>query len=247
MAMSESALESRILPVLLSGLALVAACNGGGSAGAAPDAAGTAADGSEPNPATGATDPAVMMIEAQIAALQVDKSSASWRTTLPRPAVAMFTAGRSYLWVLSTSKGELRLKLEPQVAPMHVTSTIYLTLLGFYDTLTFHRIVKGWVAQGGDPTGSGSGTPGYQYALETSPTFKHDARGVLSMANAGPNTDGSQFFITFGAAPALDGKFSAFGRLIGGLDTLAAIEQTGTVGEGTPGLVTIDRARIVVE
>jgi cyclophilin family peptidyl-prolyl cis-trans isomerase len=187
------------------------------------------------------------MIRAQIAAANVNKSSLSWRTSLPKPQVVTFTAGKSYFWTLSTSKGVLRLKLDPATAPMHVTSTIYLTLLGFYDTLTFHRIVKGWVAQGGDPSGNGTGGPGYRYALETSPTVKHDARGVLSMANAGPDTEGSQFFITFGAAPSLDGKFSAFGRLVDGAATLDAIEAVGTDGEGKPGLVTIDSATVSVE
>jgi cyclophilin family peptidyl-prolyl cis-trans isomerase len=84
-----------------------------------------------------------------------------------------FTAGRRYFWTLSTSKGAMRLQPDPAAAPMHVTSTIYLTLLGFYDGLTFHRIVKGWVAQGGDPLGTGTGDPGYGYAVETSPTAKH--------------------------------------------------------------------------
>jgi peptidyl-prolyl cis-trans isomerase B (cyclophilin B) len=189
----------------------------------------------------------MMMINAQVEAANVDRTRAGWRTALPRPAVVTFTAGKSYLWVLSTSKGELRIRLRPEVAPMHVTSTIYLTLLGFYDTLTFHRILKGFMAQGGDPLGNGTGSPGYSYAVEASDAARHDARGVLSMANAGANTEGSQFFITFAAQRSLDGKYSVFGKLVSGDEALTAIEAVGTVAEGRPGLVTIDRATISVE
>jgi peptidyl-prolyl cis-trans isomerase B (cyclophilin B) len=222
---------------------LAGACNGSSSPAVAPDAAGV--DSSPAAPA--GPDTALDAIRAQIDAAHVDRTQSTWRTALPKPTPVAFTAGRRYFWTLSTSKGTLRLQLDPLAAPMHVTSTIYLTLLGFYDSLTFHRIVKGWVAQGGDPTGTGSGGPGYSYGVETSPNAKHDARGVLSMAHAGPNSEGSQFFITFGAAPNLDGTFSAFGRVVDGLDTLAAIEQVGTTGEGKPGLVTIDQATVTVE
>jgi peptidylprolyl isomerase len=141
----------------------------------------------------------------------------------------------------------MRLQLLPEVAPMHATSTIYLTLLGFYDTLTFHRIIKGFMAQGGDPLGNGSGSPGYTFAVEVSAAAKHDVRGVLSMANAGANTEGSQFFITFGPQPSLDGKYSVFGKLVSGLEALSAIEAAGTAGEGKPALVTITAATVSVE
>jgi peptidyl-prolyl cis-trans isomerase B (cyclophilin B) len=223
-----------------------AACNGqakNGASGGPPDAAGAAPAPLPP----GGTDPAVSMIQAQIDAAKIDKSSADWRTSLPPPTQATFTAGRTYWWTLATSKGELRLKLLPDVAPMHVTSTIYLTLLGFYDSLTFHRIIKGFMAQGGDPLGNGRGSPGYSFAVEVSNAAKHDARGVLSMANAGAGTEGSQFFITFAAQPNLDGKYSVFGNLVSGMDALAAIEAVGTVGEGKPGPVTITSATISVE
>jgi peptidyl-prolyl cis-trans isomerase B (cyclophilin B) len=221
---------------------LAGACNGSSSPAVVPDAATDSAPAAPAGP-----DTALDAIRAQIDAAHVDKSQATWRTSLAKPTPVAFTSGRRYFWTLSTSKGVLRLQLDPAAAPMHVTSTMYLTLLGFYDGLTFHRIVKGWVAQGGDPTGTGTGGPGYSYGVETSPAARHNARGVLSMAHAGPNTEGSQFFITFGPAPNLDGTFSAFGRLVEGLDTLAAIEQVGTTGEGMPGLVTIDKATVSVE
>jgi peptidyl-prolyl cis-trans isomerase B (cyclophilin B) len=228
---------------------IAAACNGGtnnGGTGARTDAAAMA-PAPAPTPGGTGTDPAIAMIQGQIDAAHVDKSSAEWRTSLTRPAVATFTPGRSYLWTLVTSKGELRLKLLPEAAPMHVTSTIYLTLLGFYDSLIFHRIIKGFMAQGGDPLGNGRGSPGYAFAVEVSAAARHDARGVLSMANAGPGTEGSQFFITFAPQPNLDGKYSVFGNLVAGMDTLTAIEAAGTAGEGKPGPVTITSATISVE
>jgi peptidyl-prolyl cis-trans isomerase B (cyclophilin B) len=232
--------------ILAAALLAVAGCNGSSAGPGAPaaDAAGPAVSG--PAPGTG-SDPAIVMIQAQVDAANVDRTQAGWRTKLPRPTAATFTAGKHYLWTLATSKGEMRLELLPDVAPMHVTSTIYLTLLGFYDSLTFHRIIKGFMAQGGDPLGTGSGTPGYAFGIEVSPAARHDARGVLSMANAGANTEGSQFFITFAPQPSLDGKYSVFGRLVAGMDALTAIEAVGTAGEGKPGPVTITSATVSVE
>ena len=194
-----------------------------------------------------AVDPAILAIQAQVDALAINTAVKNWRTKVPKPTLATFTPGRKYLWLLHTDKGDLTLLLRTDVAPMHATSTIFLTLAGFYDTLKFHRIIKGFMAQGGDPLGTGSGGPAYKYALETSATAKHDARGVLSMANAGTDTDGSQFFITFAPQPSLDGKYSVFGRLVDGDAALAAIEAGGTVGEGTPVKVTILTATIAVE
>jgi peptidyl-prolyl cis-trans isomerase B (cyclophilin B) len=192
-------------------------------------------------------DPAILAIDGQIAAASVDRTMAGWRTHLPLPTAVTFTPGRSYLWTLATDKGELRVKLRPEAAPMHVTSTIYLTRLGFYDSLTFHRIIRGFMAQGGDPVGDGSGGPGYHYGVEATACARHDGRGVVSMANAGPNTEGSQFFITFAAQPALDGSYSVFGNVVAGTDTLSAIEAGGTAAEGRPTIVTITSASISVE
>lgn len=192
-------------------------------------------------------DPAIVAIQAQIDELKLNKADPMWRTKVPVPTQATFTAGKTYLWVLDTDKGQLKLALRPDVAPMHVTSTIYLTLLGYYDTLNFHRIIKNFMAQGGDPLGNGKGGPGYKYKLEVSTAAKHDARGVLSMANAGLNTEGSQFFITFSPQPKLDGGYSVFGKLVQGDETLTAMEAGGTVGEGTPVKVIISAATVVVE
>jgi cyclophilin family peptidyl-prolyl cis-trans isomerase len=143
--------------------------------------------------------------------------------------------------------GSLKVKLDPKVAPMHVTSTIYLTELGFYDGTKFHRVITGFMAQGGDPLGRGSGGPGYQYAGEFDPKLKHDKPGLLSMANAGPNTDGSQFFLTFVATPWLDGKHTLFGEVVEGMGTLKELERRGSPAGATREELLLRKARITVE
>jgi cyclophilin family peptidyl-prolyl cis-trans isomerase len=136
----------------------------------------------------------------------------------------------------------------PDVAPMHVSSTIYLTEVGFYDGTSFHRVIPGFMAQGGDPLGNGTGGPGYKYAGEFSPKVKHDKPGLLSMANAGPGTDGSQFFLTFVPTSHLDGKHTIFGEVVEGLDNLKKMERFGSSPSGkTSKPIVLDAAKIVVE
>ncbi|OHB66758.1 MAG: hypothetical protein A2Y77_14315 [Planctomycetes bacterium RBG_13_62_9] len=147
-----------------------------------------------------------------------------WKLKLTKPELMKFDASKDYFWILETNKGTIRIKLMPDVAPMHVTSTIILTNKGFYDGTTFHRVLADFVAQGGDPLGTGEGGPGYQYAGEISPNVKHDRPFLLSMANAGPNTDGSQFFITFKPTPWLDGRHTIFGEVVEGQDTVKKLE-----------------------
>jgi cyclophilin family peptidyl-prolyl cis-trans isomerase len=195
----------------------------------------------------GAKPDAVAQVDAFIAKQNIDKTDARWRTALPKPPVADFSAGKTYTWVLDTSQGTIKLELLPKAAPMHVTSTIYLTRLGFYDGLTFHRVIPGFMAQGGCPLGTGTGGPGYTYAGEFDETAKHDRSGILSMANAGPNTDGSQFFITFGPTPHLDGRHSVFGRIVERSDALDAIAKLGSSGGRTKEKVEIKKASIEVK
>ncbi|HNS22129.1 MAG TPA: peptidylprolyl isomerase [Sedimentisphaerales bacterium] len=147
---------------------------------------------------------------------------------LTKPQQRQFDATREYFWVLETNKGNIKIRLMPDVAPMHVTSTMFLTEQGFYNGTTFHRVIPDFMAQGGCPLGTGTGGPGYQYAGEFSPKVKHDRPFLLSMANAGPNTDGSQFFITFAATPWLDGKHTIFGEVVEGQDTVKKLEAVGS-------------------
>ncbi len=192
------------------------------------------------------TDPALKELLAFAESKNIDKSSAKWRTSLPQPPLVQFDAATTYYWNLETSEGAVKVKLLTDEAPMHVSSTIYLTQLGSYDELTFHRIIAGFMAQGGCPIGRGTAGPGYKYAGEFK-SESHDAPGVLSMANAGPGTDGSQFFLTFVPTQYLDGKHTIFGRVVDGLDVLGALEENGSPSGSTTKKTTIVSATISVE
>tara|TARA_B100000609_G_scaffold199243_1_gene201445 strand:+ start:1918 stop:2550 length:633 start_codon:yes stop_codon:yes gene_type:complete len=182
-----------------------------------------------------------------IADKSIKTTGESWRTNVPKPPKIRFEEGKKYFWVLQTSEGTIKIQLMPDVAPMHVSSTVYLTLLGFYDSLIFHRVIPGFMAQGGDPLGNGSGGPAYTYGGEFSPDVRHDRKGLLSMANAGPGTDGSQFFITFTETPWLDNAHTIFGEVKDGFDTLSSIESLGSSEGATSKTITIEKATITVE
>ena len=192
-------------------------------------------------------DTAVGTIDEFIAAQGVDTSGSGWRTSLKKPPVAEFDGDSSYFWDLETNVGKITVKLLPETAPMHVSSTIYLTRLGFYDGLSFHRVITQFMAQGGCPLGTGTGGPGYQYDGEYDPSVKHDKPGLLSMANAGPGTDGSQFFLTFVPTPWLDGKHSIFGEVVDGMDVVQALEAGGSESGQTTQPLQITTATIRVE
>jgi peptidyl-prolyl cis-trans isomerase B (cyclophilin B) len=196
----------------------------------------------------GDSDPAIAAIDAQIAKAKVDKMQRDWKSHVPKPEKVTFDPKHTYFWVLDTTKGQMEIKLFPKVAPMHVTSTIYLTKLGFYDGVVFHRVIQGFMAQGGDPTGTGSGGPGYKYDGEFAPDGpKHDKAGILSMAHAGPGTDGSQFFITFGPTPHLNNVHTVFGEVVKGMDTLKKLEASGSQSGRTSEKLEIVKATIRVE
>ena len=169
-----------------------------------------------------------MTIEDLLAQASVDQSNPRWRLSVPAPEVATFEADKQYRITMETSEGTVVIRMMPEVAPMHVTSFLYLAKLGYFDGLAFHRVIPGFMAQGGCPLGSGTGGPGYQFGGEFDPSVRHDRPGLLSMANAGPGTDGSQFFLTFVATPWLDGKHTIFGEVVEGQETLARLESLGT-------------------
>ena len=174
----------------------------------------------------------------------VDKSDPNWKQQLSIPGMMEFNAGEKYYWDMETNMGNMSFLLFHEQTPMHASSTIYLTELGFYDGVLFHRVIPGFMAQGGDPTGTGRGGPGYRYEGEFPEGLSHDRPGLLSMANAGPGTDGSQFFITFVPLQYLDGKHTIFGELVDGMDTLKALAERGSnSGQPTEELV-INRATI---
>ena len=192
-------------------------------------------------------DQAIKDAEQFIQQQKIDKTQEDWKTTLPQPTEFTFNQDKTYLWNLTTSKGEIVIELMPDIAPMHVSSTLYLTTLGFYDNTIFHRIIPGFMAQGGDPLGNGRGNPGYKYAGEFSDDLKHTQGGLLSMANSGSNTDGSQFFLTFTATPWLDGKHTIFGEVVKGMEVLESIEKLGSRSGRTSEEVSIIKATISIQ
>jgi cyclophilin family peptidyl-prolyl cis-trans isomerase len=130
--------------------------------------------------------------------------------------------------LFDTSMGSFRIELEEARAPITTGNFIELAEKGFYDDLVFHRVIANFMIQGGCPTGTGTGGPGYKIKDEFHPELRHEGPGILSMANAGPNTGGSQFFITLAATPWLDGKHAIFGRVVEGMDVVSAIGVTPT-------------------
>lgn len=134
-------------------------------------------------------------------------------------------AKKSYKATMSTTQGEIVIQLYPEHAPKTVNNFVFLARQGFYDGITFHRVISDFMVQGGDPTGTGRGGPGYKFEDEVRGNpLKHET-GVLSMANAGPNTNGSQFFITHSPQPHLDGRHTVFGKVVEGQDVVDSIRQ----------------------
>lgn len=192
-------------------------------------------------------DPAIKKTDNFITKQSIDKTDSAWKTKLSQPPLLTFTQGKDYFWELKTNQGHITIQLFADSAPMHVSSTIYLTKLGFYDDLIFHRVIPGFMAQGGDPIGNGRGNPGYRYDGEFDGETGHNETGTLSMANSGPGTDGSQFFITFMPTPFLDGKHTVFGKVVTDLEeSLSKIEALGSRRGKTKEAVTIIKASIRV-
>lgn len=130
---------------------------------------------------------------------------------------------KGYVATIETEKGDITIELYAEEAPLAVNSFVFLAQDGWYDNVTFHRVVPGFVAQAGDPSGTGMGGPGYVFDNEVSPDLKFDQPGLLGMANSGPGTNGSQFFITHTSVPHLDGSYTIFGRVISGMDVVESL------------------------
>jgi len=153
-----------------------------------------------------------------------------WKTP---PAMAI-DPGKSYSAIIETDLGTMAIRLFADQVPATVNNFVFLARQGFYDGTIFHRVIKDFMVQGGDPTGTGRGGPGYRFADEIRAELRHDKAGVVSMANAGPNTNGSQFFITHVPTPWLDGKHTVFGALESGMDVLMAIPPRDPSAAGAP-------------
>src|SRR5437867_6364144 len=146
-----------------------------------------------------------------------------------------------------TSMGNFTVELFDQQTPNTVANFIKLTEKNFYDGVIFHRVIDRFMIQGGDPTGTGRGGPGYTFADEILPLLKHNSEGTLSMANAGPNTNGSQFFITLAPTPHLDGHHTEFGKVSEGMDVVRNIGKTKTSKPGDRPVVDVVMNKVTIE
>lgn len=152
------------------------------------------------------------------------------------PPAMVIDPAKRYTATVSTDLGDFVIELFADKAPVTVNNFVFLAHEGFFDGVTFHRVIKGFMAQGGDPTGTGTGGPGYSFADEFHPDLLHSGPGIVSMANAGPGTNGSQFFITYAATPHLDFHHAVFGRVIAGMDVVEAIPERDPSWDREPGL-----------
>jgi cyclophilin family peptidyl-prolyl cis-trans isomerase len=141
----------------------------------------------------------------------------------PEPPAMAIDPARRYTATIETGKGEVTLELFAANAPKTVNSFVFLARQGYYDGVTFHRVLPGFMAQSGDPTGTGSGGPGYRFEDEIDPAREFDRAGLLAMANAGPNTNGSQFFITYAPTPWLNGNHTIFGQVVAGMEVVESL------------------------
>lgn len=182
--------------------------------------------GGDSNPVPTATPHSNMKIEATIKP-----------TSTPIPAgepPMNIDQNTRYVATINTNQGSIEIELFPREAPKTVGNFVTLSRNGFYNDVIFHRVIPNFMVQGGDPTGTGRGGPGYTFADEFHPTLKFDAPGILAMANAGPNTNGSQFFITTAPTPHLTGAHTIFGRVLEGQDVVEAISKVSTSAGDRP-------------
>jgi peptidyl-prolyl cis-trans isomerase B (cyclophilin B) len=165
--------------------------------------------------------------------------SKQWNT----PPSMQIDPQKKYRANMETDNGIMVIELFADKVPNTVNNFVFLAREGFYEGIMFHRVISNFMAQGGDPTGRGSGGPGYKFEDEFHPSLKHDKKGILSMANAGPNTNGSQFFITHIPTPHLDNKHTVFGQVVEGLDVLMSIPPRDPNNPSAPA-VKINRVSI---
>jgi cyclophilin family peptidyl-prolyl cis-trans isomerase len=155
--------------------------------------------------------------------------------TYDRPPEMALDLYKDYHANLVTEKGTVRIRLFAEQAPETVNNFVFLAREGYFDGTTFHRVMEGFMAQGGDPTGTGAGGPGYSIRDEFHPNLRHDKPGILSMANRGPNTGGSQFFITHAATPWLDDRHAIFGEVVEGMEVVNALRERDPQSDREPG------------
>ena len=181
-------------------------------------------------PVVVAATPAKVEAAVEVEAAKVEAPTAPAKVVVPDVVAEPEPARvRDIDIVLHTSKGDIEVTLLATKTPVTVANFLNLTKRGYYDGLTFHRVIANFMIQGGDPTGTGRGGPGYQFEDEIHPALRHTRAGLLSMANAGRGTNGSQFFVTHNATPWLDGKHTIFGQVTKGQSVVDSIQQGATI------------------
>lgn len=160
------------------------------------------------------------------------------------PPAMQIDPKKKYKAHMETDKGTMVIELFADKTPMTINNFVFLAREGYYDNVIFHRVIDNFMVQGGDPTGTGRGGPGYKFGDEFDSSLKHDKQGILSMANAGPGTNGSQFFITHGPTPHLNGKHTVFGQVVEGLDVLMSIPARDPGNANAPAVKII---RVTIE
>ena len=153
----------------------------------------------------------------------------------PTPPSGDLDTSKSYTATFKIERGEFEIMLFANDAPLTVENFVNLARAEFYDATTFHRVIPGFMVQGGDPEGTGTGGPGYHFGDEFNPNLRHDSEGVLSMANSGPGTNGRQFFITLAPTPHLDGMHTVLGKVTRGMDVVKAIRERDPGSDPNPG------------
>jgi len=210
-------------------------------------------NGDDTEAASPAPSASVSLAESAIACDgAVPAGAGAKKPTFGKPPEMTIDRNKTYTATITTSCGEIVVVLDQEAAPIGVNSFVFLADKGFYDGLTFHRIVADFVIQGGDPKGDGTGGPGYGFEIETTPEVTFDEAGVLAYANSGPDSNGSQFFITLAPTPQLDpsdqGSFTIFGRVIEGLDVVRQIGRIpGTENPGIPGENSVPTQTVYIE
>jgi len=159
-----------------------------------------------------------------------------WNT----PPAMQIDPKKKYKARMETDKGTMVIELFADRTPKTVNNFVFLSREGYYENVIFHRVIANFMVQGGDPTGTGTGGPGYKFSDEFDPSLKHNKQGILSMANAGPGTNGSQFFITHGPTPHLDNRHTVFGQVVEGLDVLMSIPPRDPNNRNAPAVKIIN-------
>jgi len=241
------------LALLIVGYTILTGGDDGGDRDAQQTATASAAPEGEPGTRSGTVEPVAEPPATVACGGEAPPGAGGERPQFVGPPPMTIDASATYTATIATSCGAFEVLLRPDIAPQAVNSFVFLAQQGFYDGLTFHRIVPRFVIQGGDPLGDGTGGPGYSFDIETSPDRTFDAPGLLAYANSGPGTNGSQFFVTLAPTPQLDpgagpGEFTIFGEVTDGLGVVRRIGKVpGSENPGIPGEMSVPTEAVYID